>query len=510
VQIENVHILANLEPFRYSSPDFIQKSVQAMHSVYHANGLHLYPQASYWDWPYTADKADKRILQLDRDWMWYKAWARYAWKANRSKSEETLYWSKLLSQNFGTNQKASENIVTAYEESGEISPKILRRVGITDGNRQTMTLGMLMTQFINPFRYGLFTLLYESEAPEGEMIIDYAKKEWKKEPHIGETPIQIANEVEQHGKIAVKAINAAADGVSKNTEEFARLKNDIYCYDAMARFYANKIRATVQVLRFKYSDDIDDLEKAVPMLEQSVRDYAELTNLTKDAYLYANSMQTKQRKIPMRGVDATYIHWKEMLPVYQKELDDFKAHIAELRAENNGDKVKTEAFNNADLKFSSKKLVFYNLAEGAKIREGETVTIKNLAPELQGLKAIRLGKSDQIMYGTQLSFENAKPIKVLVGYFKDTQSGELAPPVLETDASANDFGQAEIKIANAIKTSSGRLINVHSFSFPKGKNTLSLGKGAVLVLGFINDDEPLRIHNAGFDGSGKDIDWLFE
>nr|WP_294895277.1 glycoside hydrolase family 20 zincin-like fold domain-containing protein [uncultured Pedobacter sp.] len=510
VQIENVHILANLEPFRYSSPDFIQKSVNAMHSIYHANGLHLYPQASYWDWPYTADKADKRILEVDRDWMWYKAWARYAWKADRPKSEENLYWGKLLSQTFGANQKASENILKAYEESGEISPKILRRVGITDGNRQTMTLGMLMTQFINPFRYGLFTLMYESEAPEGEMIIDYAKKEWNKEPHVGETPIQIANEIEQHGAIAVKAINTAADGVSKNSEEFARLKNDIYCYDAMARFYASKIRAAVQVLRFKYSDDIDDLERAVPMLEQSVKDYAELTNLTKDTYLYANSMQTKQRKIPMRGVDATFIHWKEMLPVYQKELDNFKKHIAGLRAQNKGDKVKTEALKNADVKFLSKDLMVYDLVEGAKIRKGETSFIKDLAPELKGLKAIRFSKSDQIMYGTQLSFENSKPVKVLVGYFKDPQSGELTPPTLETDASANDFGQAEIKIANAIKTSSGRLINVHTYSFPKGKNTLSLGKGAVLVLGFINDDEALRIHNAGFDGSGKDIDWLFE
>lgn len=55
VHISNVHILANLEPFRYGSPVFIQKSVQAMHDIQGANGLHLYPQASYWDWPYTAD-----------------------------------------------------------------------------------------------------------------------------------------------------------------------------------------------------------------------------------------------------------------------------------------------------------------------------------------------------------------------------------------------------------------------------------------------------------------------
>ena len=56
VHIDNVHILANLEPWRWSSPAFIQKTVQAMHRAHHSKGLHLYPQASYWDWPYTADR----------------------------------------------------------------------------------------------------------------------------------------------------------------------------------------------------------------------------------------------------------------------------------------------------------------------------------------------------------------------------------------------------------------------------------------------------------------------
>jgi hypothetical protein len=78
--IANVHILANLEPFRWTSPDFIQRSVKAMHAVHGANALHLYPQASYWDWPYTADKVDGRLLQIDRDKLWYQAWARYAWE----------------------------------------------------------------------------------------------------------------------------------------------------------------------------------------------------------------------------------------------------------------------------------------------------------------------------------------------------------------------------------------------------------------------------------------------
>src|SRR6185503_75591 len=250
VQIENVHILANLEPFRYGSVDFIQQSVIGMHEVMGGNGLHLYPQASYWDWPYSADKGNgKRLLQIERDWIWYKAWARYAWKAKRDRKEEIIYWSNLLAEKFGCSPEDGRRILRAYEESGQIAPKLLRRFGITDGNRQTLTLGMLMTQLIDPFRYGLFTLLYDSESPEGEMLIDYADKEWKKEKHIGETPVQIAEEIKEHADKAIGAFNSVHP--TNDHEEFIRLRNDMLCYHALAYHFANKIQAALLILKYK-------------------------------------------------------------------------------------------------------------------------------------------------------------------------------------------------------------------------------------------------------------------
>ncbi|HEY1021744.1 MAG TPA: hypothetical protein VGE06_05500, partial [Flavisolibacter sp.] len=303
VQIENVHILANLEPFRYGSPDFIQKSVKAMHNVHRGNGLHLYPQASYWDWPYTADKAPQRILQIDRDWIWYKAWSRYAWKADRNRLDEKAYWRKLLSGKFATTETAAQNILEAYEQSGEIAPKLLRRFGITDGNRQTLTLGMFMTQLINPYRYGLFTLLYNSEGPEGEMLTEYVEKEWKGEKHVGETPVQIIREVREHGKKAAAAIVKAEPYIGSNKQEFNRLKNDMLIYEALAHHFAEKAEAALAVLRYKYSNDLRDLEKGKVHLEESIAYFKDLVDLTKDTYLYANSMQTQQRKIPIGGDD---------------------------------------------------------------------------------------------------------------------------------------------------------------------------------------------------------------
>jgi hypothetical protein len=509
VNISNVHILANLEPFRYGSADFIQKSVQAMNKIYGAKGLHLYPQASYWDWPYAADDVNGRLLEVDRDWIWYKEWARYSWSSQRDRAKEIDYWGQELADKYGANLTGGKAILNAYEESGEISPKLLRRYGITDGNRQTLTLGMLMTQLINPYRYGVFTLMYESEAPEGEMIIEYAEKEWKKQGHIGETPVQVAREVVEHGKKAIQSINEAKTSVTKDTAEFDRLKNDIYCYDAMANFYAEKVKAALWILRYKYSNQVSDLEQALPFLQKSVDHYTKLVKLTEHNYLYANSMQTKQRKIPMRGVDKTFIHWKEMLPVFTKELNHFKRSIDSLKSIKQGAVAAIIPYKAADVKLLN-QTESYVIAKDAQLFADTAVKIKEVAAQLVGLKGIKLAKNAQIKTGTEIKFSTKSPVKLLIGFFNQKDPQYLAPPQLETDASANNYGQSEIKISNALVPYGFPPVNVHAYSFQAGTHTLNLGKGACLVLGFIDDKQELRIFNAGLDGRGKDIDWLFE
>lgn len=513
VQIENVHILANLEPFRYGSPDFIQKSVQAMHNVHRGNGLHLYPQASYWDWPYTADKAPKRILQIDRDWIWYKAWSRYAWKADRDRQAEMAYWTDLLGKKFGTSTAAAQNILEAYEQSGEIAPKLLRRFGITDGNRQTLTLGMLMTQLINPYRYGLFTLLYNSEGPEGEMLTEYAEKEWKGETHIGETPVQIIKEVKEHGKKAAAAIRKAEPFVKTNKAEFNRLKNDMLIYDALSHHFAEKAEASLDVLRYKYSNDIRDLEKGRVHLEKSIAHFKNLVDLTKDTYLYANSMQTGQRKIPVGGDDGRNKTWEELLPFYEEELANFSHNIDSLKAPKQASVVAQKpVFQNAAVTLLTKPEGFYSISTGSSLFSDTATYIKDYASELAALNALKLSKSRQMAEGTTLRFTNQKPVKVLVGYFNNTDRRYLQPPQLETDASANNHGQAEPKIRNAILVSGLPPVNIHTFTFPPGDNTLSLGKGAALVLGFVEDAQPFPAFNAGLVPGAvkKELDWLFE
>ena len=514
VQIENVHLMANLEPFRYGSADFIQRCVLAMHHTYGANGLHLYPQASYWDWPHTADNVPGRELELTRDWLWYAEWSRYAWRADRPRPAEITYWSERLATQYGCDAAAGRQILEAYEQSGEIAPKLLRRYGITDGNRQTLTLGMLMNQLIDPKRYGLFPLLYESESPEGEMIIEYAEKEAKGEKHVGETPPQVAAEVVAHGQQAVAAIEQAAPGITKNKAEFARLRNDMYCYDALANFYAEKARAALQVLRYKYSKNVADLTQAVPYLQRSVAAYQQLTDRTKNTYLYANSMQTAQRKIPMRGVDGTYKTWAEMLPVYQKELADFQHNIDSLKAVKNAPvAAQAGALRNAPVVVLTKKIKPFWAAVGQPVFADTAATITALAPELAGLEGLLLGRAQQVAQGTEIRFSTKTPVQVLIGFFNQKSPRFLQTPTLEVDASANDYGQADSKIANALVIAGLPPVSVHTYSFQPGTHTLNLARGACLILGFVEASQPVPTYDAGLGGAGgpgKEIDWLFE
>ena len=514
VQIENVHIMANLEPFRYASADFIQKCVLAMHSEYESNGLHLYPESSYWDWPYTADNTSARLLQVERNWLWYKQWARYAWNCHRDRTQEVRYWSGLLAGQFGCGEQQGANILEAYEQTGEIAPKLLRRYGITDGNRQTLTLGMFMSQLINPNRFGLFTLLYTSEGPPGEMIGEYAEKEWKREPHSGETPVAVAGEVMVHGQKAVEAIERVAGTVTRNREEFERVKNDVYCYQALAGCYAEKVRAALQVLRYTYSNDVKDLKLALPHLEKSLAAFQQLTNLTKNTYLYANSMQTQQRKIPIGGNNATMKTWAELLPLYQKELANFRRSLDSIVA-NAGKPAAAQtsmALQNAVVSGAETGSGNYTVEKGQAPFADTTQKITDFAPELKGLKGFRFTRTQQTAGGATLKFTNAKPVKVLVGFFNSKEKPYLSEPNLETDASANDYGQSEIRIANGLVVEGLPAVNVHQYSFPAGTNTLTLGKGVCLVLGIIDETRQVKVYDAGLDKAGNrvGIERLFE
>jgi hypothetical protein len=197
-----------------------------------------------------------------------------------------------------------------------------------------MSLGMTLDQLVNPEKYRPYEELWKSQSPPGERLDEHADKEWANEPHEGETPLQIIREVLEYSQQAVDAVEAAVPHVTKNREEFERLRNDIHCIRAMTENYTEKVRAAMLILRYRFSHELSDMEEAETHLAKSLDAYLKLAELTKDTYHFANSLQTSHRKIPFSGAsdgDPVNYHWTQLVDDYRRELTDFKAKIEALR-----------------------------------------------------------------------------------------------------------------------------------------------------------------------------------
>ena len=510
VHIDNVHILANLEPWRWSSPAFIQKTVQAMHRVHHSKGLHLYPQASYWDWPYTADKLPngERLKQLDRDWMWYQAWGRYSW--NDQRGADKTYWKQTLADYYGIDTIAAGHVLNAYDEAGEIAPKLLRRFGITEGNRQTLLLGMTMGELVNPYKYTIYPGFYESCGPEGEKLIEYIEKEHKGQPHVGELPFDIVDQCVNHGDRALVEMGAAAAKPTRHADEYQRVWNDMLCYASFAKAFQLKVRAAAEVLRYKWTQDISHLETAVIWLEQSLSIWYDLSRMTDNWYLYANSMQTAQRRIPVGGDGGKMKTWSELAVVYQAELDAFKENIEKLKNPAPASAIKIQPAQPAQITIHSPlNAHLLPLKKGAILFEKRPDTpVDSLAPELAGLQALVLNRDTTRIVGTTIEYESDKPVKLLVGLFKDDDKKFAKAPKLEIDATGNEYGQAEPILTNAISIVQMPKVNIHQYSLPAGRNTIRLPKGILMVAGFTQSD--IKPRDCGLNGPSGEVDWLFQ
>lgn len=518
--IMNIHILADLEPFQFNAPLYIQKCVQAGQSRYGCNGLHLYP-LFYWDWPYTPDKVSPRLLQMDRDHIWFAAWFRYAWNPDREENTEREYWENVFARHYGISRESAEKLLAAQENAAQCAPKLLGRVGITEGNRQTLSLGMSMSQFTNVTRFRPNRELWESVARKGEQPDDYMKKEVNREPHLGETPYDCVEEVSAHAKKALVLCEAVIKAEGEDREELNRLYTDAQAVYSMTISYCRKIEAAMEILRYKYTmdekcrGDITFLEKAEQKMAESLEEYKKLAALTQETYLYANSMQTPQRKIPFPNGE-TYGHWTACLPEYRKELEHFRAHLSELQQgilpTDHAKEVTAEPLIPAPYTLlKSESCETYDLKKGESVFSDCSCKIINLAPELASLTGVRMGLGAAIEEGVTVKLELPQDSYVLVGYMNAKGVEWLQLPDLETNTHADDRGGLTVVYANAMKAEACPPINIHAYRYEKGTHEIYFGTGAFLIAGVIASDTVMKPRNANLAGEGLEtLDWLYE
>ncbi len=500
IEIANVHLLSNLEPFRWGDPDFVRQTLSNFVRI-GIGGLHLYP-LRYWDWPYTADNTPTRLNQMDRDWIWYQAWARYAWNPERDPAKEHAYWVDQFAERFGT-PEAGGQLLAAYELSGICAPKVLPRVGITEGNREVLSLGMTMPQLIDAKRFNPAETLWTGDAPGGERLDEYVANEINHRPHHGETPLGVAAEVAASSAKAVTEAEAASSGISASARpEYERIVNDMRAIAALMAYYNHKTQAAELVMQFGYDHNQADLAKAEPLLAASVEDFARLTQLTETTYRNAAGMQTSQRQIPVRGGPTTN-HWRDLLPVYRAELATFQLRLKTLGdARPASAETAVRQLPQVPFTLAPGEGETFSVRSGEKLYVDAVTPIASVAPELDGLTGIRVSARQEV----PIHFTLAKPAQVLVGFFKSDSSKAMnVSPATE---------QWNILLPGALTTAKGLPVTVWAKPLPAGPNDLDLGKGAYVVVGFIPEDTHVTPHvnfsTMGKNGEPPNLDWLFE
>mgnify|MGYP002407644786 FL=1 len=520
--ILNVHILADLEPFRFQAPNFIMKCMQAGQNRLGGNGLHLYP-LFYWDWPYSPDKRIPRLLQIDRDWMWYEAWFRYAWNPNRDEKDEDVYWAKRIAGHLSCSEEAAGLWLEAMESAGHCAPRILGRIGITEGNRQTFSLGMTMSQMTNVNRYRPNRELWNSVARVGEQPDDYVRKELTGEPHIGETPYDMIREVTADADNAWEKCHMAMKSISiqgKQNEEANRVRQDVEAICYITRFYCYKLKGAIQILKYKYTmedplhGDITLLDDALDWMGKSLEAYRKVTEITRDTYLYANSMQTPQRKIPFPD-GQLYCRWEQCLPEYEKEYGNFKRNIQRIRdgnltIEHKTDAEKAKPLKQADFKVLSEGCETYPVRKESLVFTDKEYKIRDVIPELDGLTGIRFRSDMAETRGISLKMGLKEDSQILIGYMQAKGTQWLQVPDLEIDTHADDRGGLEIKFENAVRINGCPSVNVHAFQYERGIHELYFGTGSYLVVGVIPKGIKLQQKNGSLlEENPETLDWLY-
>lgn len=519
IHIINVHILADLEPFRFGAVSFIQKCVQASMYRLGANGLHLYP-LFFWDWPYSPDKTEERLLQLNRDWIWYRAWFRYAWNPYRDAEAEQIYWSRVFANHFGCDEATGKAILDGMAAMGECAPRILRRVGITEGNRQTLSLGMSMSQFTNVTRFRPNYELWNSVAPEGEPLDDYVKKELAGEIHIGETPLEMIDIVANYAQRAVNLFESVRENITCNKDEYLNYCSDATAIQEMTMCFYEKVKAAVLILRYKYTmdeqlmGDIQYLLEAKNHMGASLKWYRKLTELTEKTYLYANSMQTKQRKIPFPHGEL-FGHWSQCLPKYEAEYENFCKHLEDLQQGILPSDDTTVAYkgiySESEFELLSTDCETYRVEKGQFSFTENQYKIEKCAEELQGLTGIRFDVGTALTKGQTIKINLKEDSIILIGYFNSRGLAWLQVPDLETNTHADDRGGLSPVILNAIKVAGCPMVNIHAFHYEAGTHEIYMGTGGFMIAGVIKEGSKLVERNAQMTGEAlENLDWMYE
>ncbi len=312
--VVNIHLAANLEPFRWNPPSYIQ-SIVRNNIESGAGSIHLHPRKA-WRWPYGSDAGIKEY-QWNRDTLFFTAWSRYAWDPYRDRKSDKEYWLNLLTQRYG-NRNSARHYLKSVETGADVLPALQRLIWMGYDNHTIVTAGLTLEQLQVSNGIPFLDLKPTLRIPE------YIETLKKGHTVHDESPIDFLS-----GKVtgAEKALEEARIALSLATlhrKELTRFAGDAEAELHAARFYLHKVMALRSwVLLNEGTEAGKNKELFLNYLSESVKDFRELCHTTLPLY---ESVSDVPATHPIRLKKTPY-HWNDLLPLYEKELELYRQEI---------------------------------------------------------------------------------------------------------------------------------------------------------------------------------------
>ncbi len=342
--IVNLHEVADIKPFRWGDPVFIQEMVGEWKKI-GIDGAEVYGLVS-WRWPYALDRLEpqqegfwppgKKLLTFERDAIWLEAFGRYLWKVDRPRAEEEAFWKAKLAEKFG-NAEAGESLLKWYEVTGPVLPGLQNLTHVHNMNYFPTAVGK--EQMVDAI---LDTKACDADYP-ARPVDSYFFERYKKEYNLPEltnrvtmpvaeyaakisaggkvadamTPDKVVSllvEMAQEGYDIAKHVRSAA---TTNRDEAARFVTDSQALIFVTQVWQDKVLAAIAKREYqktgeeRYAQDLRD------HLRQSIEIYLKLVHLTDGTYVNPTDMLMDLNW--RNGLRAFRIDMKRQLDFLDKE-----------------------------------------------------------------------------------------------------------------------------------------------------------------------------------------------
>jgi hypothetical protein len=315
--IVNLHEVADIKPFRWGSPIFMQEMVSEWKKI-GIDGAEVYGLIS-WRWPYALDRLEpqqegywpsgKKLLTFERDAIWLQAFGRYLWKVDRPAAEEEAYWKSQLAEKFG-NAEAGALLLKWYDVTGPVLPGLQNLTHVRNMNFYPTAVGReqrvddilntkacdadynarpVDTYFFERYKakYKLPELKNRTTMPVAEYAEKMASGQTITDAMTPDKVVALIVEMAGEGLAIAEKMQSVA---STNKDEAARFVTDSQALVLVTNVWQAKVQAAIAKRAYQKSGDEKYAQALRDHMQQSIEDYLKLLHLTDRTYINSNDM----------------------------------------------------------------------------------------------------------------------------------------------------------------------------------------------------------------------------